>query len=222
MPSIAILGGGPGIAMGVARAFGREGYHVALLARSARAGELAGQLAGEGLQAHAVRLDVAHAHDVQAALHEVARIGGDVEVLLYNAAAFTPATPTHLPPDQLTADLGVGVTGALAAVQAVQSRMAHAGGGTILFTGGGYADYPSAQMTALSVQKAAIRALAACVAEELQPKGIRVATLTVNGVVKPGTPFDPDLIGEAYLALHRDRAGALGTVVPFRGGALAG
>lgn len=217
MPSIAILGAGPGIAMGTARTFARAGYHVALLARSARAADLAGELADAGFQAHAVKCDVTHPAEVHAALHDVARVGGNVEVLLYNAAAFTAAPPSHLPPEQLTADLRVGVGGALAAVQTVEAGMIQRGGGTILFTGGVYADYPSAAMTSLSVQKAAIRALAQCVAEELQPKGVRVATLTVYGRVVPGTPFDPDLIGQTYLALHRDRAGRQGVVVPFRG-----
>jgi len=77
--------------------------------------------------------------------------------------------------------------------------------GTLLFTGGGFAVAPSAKYTSLSIGKAGIRALAFALAEELNPQGIHVGTVTIAGNVSPGTFFDPDLIAERYWELHTNK-----------------
>jgi NAD(P)-dependent dehydrogenase (short-subunit alcohol dehydrogenase family) len=75
--------------------------------------------------------------------------------------------------------------------------------GSILFTGGGFALYPSPQAPALSLGKASIRALALILAQELAPAGVRVGTVTIMGTVTPGTSLDPNRIAAAFLDLHR-------------------
>jgi NAD(P)-dependent dehydrogenase (short-subunit alcohol dehydrogenase family) len=55
--------------------------------------------------------------------------------------------------------------------------------GAILFSGCGLAQAPSADRTALSVSKAALRAFVDCLAEEVEPLGIRVGIVTINGTI---------------------------------------
>ena len=43
-------------------------------------------------------------------------------------------------------------------------------------------------------------------AEDLRDTGIRVGTVTVHGIVAPGTAFDPDNIAAAFMRLHHGRA----------------
>ena len=50
--------------------------------------------------------------------------------------------------------------------------------------------------------KAGIRNLAFSLFAELKDAGIHAATVTIGGLVKPGTAFDPDQIAEAYWTLH--------------------
>jgi short-subunit dehydrogenase len=70
--------------------------------------------------------------------------------------------------------------------------------GTILFTGGGFADHPVPALATLSLGKAALRSAATILGAELAEDGIRVATVTIAGVVARGTPFDPDRIAETF------------------------
>ncbi len=215
-PVCAVIGAGPGIGLAVAQKFATEGFSVALIARNSdRANKMAVE-AGMG-DAGVYSADAADKQSLQTALNAVAHDLGPIDVLVYNAVALTVAPPTTLSPEALVADLEVSVVGALTAVQAVVPSMLSRGTGTILFTGGGLALYPSAPVTSLSIGKAAIRSLAFCLAEEMSSELIRVGTVSVFGTVAAGTPFDPTKIADAFWELHMDSDGSLGVEMQFMG-----
>jgi short-subunit dehydrogenase len=84
------------------------------------------------------------------------------------------------------------------ATQVAAPAMRAAGAGTILFTGGGFADHPVPALATLSLGKAALRSAATILGAELAEDGVRVATVTIAGAVARGTPFDPDRIAETF------------------------
>jgi NAD(P)-dependent dehydrogenase (short-subunit alcohol dehydrogenase family) len=67
--------------------------------------------------------------------------------------------------------------------------MRAAGFGTILFTGGGFADHPIRTLATVSLGKAALRSAATMLAADLKPAGVRVASLTIGRQIVAGTPF---------------------------------
>jgi NADP-dependent 3-hydroxy acid dehydrogenase YdfG len=109
------------------------------------------------------------------------------------------------------------VAGALAAALAVLPAMQARGEGSLLFTGGGFAHHPSAATSSIGIGKAALRALALCLAEELAPTPLRVGLLSIMGMVRAGGLFDPLRIGEAFLALHHRLAEDPSPEALFRG-----
>lgn len=213
-PICLIVGAGAGNGAAIARRFGKGGYSVVVAARrESEMLRLAAMLDTEGIVARPAVIDATNPVAVAKSIASL----GPVDVLVYNAAGVTMATPTALSADQLLADLNVSVVSALTAAQAAAPAMSTANGGTILFTGGGFALRPIAAMASLGIGKAALRNLAFSLAEELRPKGIRVGTVTILGMVKPGTSFDPNLIAEAFWQLHEDRAYSLGVELQFTG-----
>jgi len=80
--------------------------------------------------------------------------------------------------------------------------MKAAGSGTIIFTGGLFATSPFYQFSSLSIGKAGIRHIGLLLSQELQPAGIHVAIVTVCGIVKEGTYYDPNKIADEYWVLH--------------------
>ena len=199
----AIVGFGTGVSMSVARAFGKEGYALALLARNPT--KLVANAQALQTEGYTVQTFAADAGDEKSLILVFAQIRaelGNPEVLIYNAAAFTPGKPSAIGFPQLIKDFQVNVAGALVAVQQVLPAMQVNRHGTILFTGGGLALYPSADAASLAIGKAGIRSLAFTLAQELKDSGIRVGTVTICGTVQPGTHFDPDAIAQSYLALH--------------------
>ena len=77
-------------------------------------------------------------------------------------------------------------------------RLEAAGFGTIIVTGGGFADHPIPALATVSLGKAALRSAATILGVDLAPDGVRVATLTIAGQIVAGTSFDPARIAERY------------------------
>jgi NAD(P)-dependent dehydrogenase (short-subunit alcohol dehydrogenase family) len=85
----------------------------------------------------------------------------------------------------------VDVIGAIVVAQEAAPAMKAAGSGTMIVTGGGFADHPIPALATVSLGKAALRSAATMLGADLGPDGIRVATLTIAGQIAPGTAFDP-------------------------------
>jgi short-subunit dehydrogenase len=199
----ALVGAGAGLGLAIAQQFGREGYHLALLARRPEA--LAGYtktLNDAGIQANGFSVDAADANSIAAAFAEINQTLGFPDVLVYNAALLKQDSVMSLTTEDLVQDFKVNGVGAIAAMQQVLPRMQQQRRGTILLTGGGLALYPSPQLISLGIGKAAIRYLALALADELKASGIHIATVTICGTIAPGTKFDPDAIAQVYWQLH--------------------
>ena len=210
---VVIVGAGPGIGAATARRFDAAGYPVVLLSRrAATTGDLA-----EELSAVTAEVDTGDRASLRTAFQVVRETIGEPGVLVFNALAFVPGSPTEVELDAFDAALSANVTGALACVQEVVPAMRAAGRGTILLTGGGMALHPVAGLAAVGVAKAAQRSLFQSLASELGPDGIHVAVVTVQGLVKAGGPFDPALIADAHFALHAQPRDAWETEVFFDG-----
>ena len=201
--TVVIVAAGPGLGRSVARRFAREGADVALVARSAeRLEPLVAELVALGVRAHAVAADVADEASLRSGLEDVRRVQGDPGVLVYNASEYVEGRPTSVGYPQFVHGLLVGVGGALVAAQEVAPAMRAAGRGTVLLTGSEAAIRPSVGAAGLGVAKAGLRNLAFSLAADLGPDGVHVTTVTIRGVLKVGTPFDPDVIAEHYWRLH--------------------
>ncbi|MFB9990490.1 SDR family NAD(P)-dependent oxidoreductase [Deinococcus oregonensis] len=196
-----VVGAGPGIGLSTAERFAQEGFPVALLARSAD--KLKGDQARLQAQGRLVEIFPVDAGDpagLRAALQAVEAQLGSIQVLHYNAVGVHFGSAQALTPENLEADLKVGVVGAQVAVQAVLPGL-RTRGGTLLFTGGGAAFGPSVQAATLSVQKAALRNLVLSLAASLEGSPVRVGTVTVSTAVQPGSVARE--IAELFWQLHK-------------------
>lgn len=181
-----IVGVGPGLSLAIARRFAREGYQLSLLARRGNALEdYVAQLHQVGGRATTFVADASDDTSLQDALNQSKSQVGVPDVLVYNAAALEPGLPMTLSPATLVNDFKVNVAGALACTLGVVADMRAAGHGTLLFTGGGLALHPASQYASLSIGKAGLRSLTNSLAEELEPDGVHVATVTITGFITP-------------------------------------
>lgn len=202
----------------MARKLGQAGFAIALMARTEqRLTELGEALQAEGITTGWTAVDVADADALTAAVSRFGGFSGQIDVLHHNAVAFRSAPASQLSAANLLADLTVGTASLLTSVAAALPFMQP--GGLILATGGGSADHPMGSAASLGVQKAALRNLVAALDRDVRKRGIRAASVTVNGTIAAGTPFDPDRIADAVAALVA--AGDTGddwrTEVPFNG-----
>lgn len=208
MKTFLSIGTGPGMGFATAERFAKEGYTVVLAARNAdKLRELAALLTHKGYTAETETVDVSDPARVVALVQAVKARHGSVDVLHYNAASMRKAKIDEQPAASFVTDLAVNIGGAQAAVQAAEPIMIAQKGGTILFTGGGFALAPSADYLSLSLGKAGIRALAQGLFEDFQAKGIHVATVTVGAWVSPGDAH-ADAVADRFWQLHTEAPGA--------------
>lgn len=213
---VAIAGVGPGLGGSLARRFAREGCRVALLARSPECiGELANELRGKGSAVLAVPTDVSQAEQVNAAFRSIREQLGSVDVLVNNASASGPFGQSfvEISPESFVHGWEVGVLSAFHCSQAVVPDMLKRRAGCILFTGA-TSSVRGAAIT-FSSAKFGLRGLAQGLARQLWPKGIHVAHIVIDGVIREretelgagnegGEPLmNPAAIAEVYWALTK-------------------
>ncbi|MBA3464365.1 MAG: SDR family NAD(P)-dependent oxidoreductase [Deltaproteobacteria bacterium] len=214
-----IIGAGPGLGAAVARRLGQAGFAIALIARDQqRLTQLGEALQAEDITAGWTAVDVSDSGELAAAVTRFGGFSGQIGVLHHNAVAFRSASASSLSAADLLADVAIGTASLLTSVTAALPFM-HPGG-LVLATGGGSADHPMTSAASLGVQKAAVRNLVTALDQDLRARGIRAASLTVNGTIAAGTPFAPERIADAVADLVTAAATARDdwrSEVPFNG-----
>ncbi|MEZ5185134.1 MAG: SDR family NAD(P)-dependent oxidoreductase [Candidatus Nanopelagicales bacterium] len=206
--SAIVLGVGPGLGMSLARAYGGTGRNVAVVTRRPNAArEYAEQLGAGGL---GLAADLGDPDAVEAVVREAAERLGAPDVVHYNASVLVEGTPSQIPLAGVEQSWRVGCLGAWAALQAAVPLMDE--GSAFFVTGGGLAVNPRPAASALASAKAALRNLVHSAAAELT--GIRVAMITVMGVIEEGTDLSPDEIARNFLGLLEQTEPAVETVLP--------
>jgi NAD(P)-dependent dehydrogenase (short-subunit alcohol dehydrogenase family) len=193
-PVCAVVGIGPGNGAALARRFAREGYAVALLARSRDTSQA---LATELGDARAYACDVADQASVKAAFGAIRADLGEVEVVAYNAGSGTWGTIDDITPEAFEASWRVNALGLFLVAQEVIPAMKAKGAGSIVVIGATASRRGMPRTTAFAPAKAAQRSLAEAMARHLWPLGIHVSLIILDGVVdlertRKAMPDKPD------------------------------
>jgi NADP-dependent 3-hydroxy acid dehydrogenase YdfG len=198
-----LVGTGPGLGAAIARRFAREGYRLTLVARSEETiATIAQQLRAAGTDVAVVQADAGDPERLGAALSPLFAAQGAPGVVIYNAARAASDELLTVSPQQLADAHAVDVIGGVVTAQVAVPAMRAAGGGTLLFTGGGFADALPQTLATLSLGKVALRAVATMLARPLRDD--HAGSLTILGQIVAGTAFDPDSIADAYWAIRNE------------------
>ncbi|MGI5158222.1 SDR family NAD(P)-dependent oxidoreductase [Microbispora sp. CA-102843] len=217
MPTLAIVGAGPGLGLSIAKVFGNHGFDVALISRSAdRLDALVAELGAAGVTAAAFPADVADTDQLTAALTEAAARFGRIDVLEFSPyAGLAMVQPQDVTLDALRPQVDALLFGAVAAVQAVLPAMREAGSGTLLFTTGGGAIDPYPMLATINIAQAGQRNWALNLHKALADQGIYAANVAINlmiadaGQAPEGVPYRaPDHIAQDYWELYTRREAA--------------
>ena len=213
--SLVLVGMGPGNGRAIAERFGKEGYSLGLISRSAdRLRVQAEELTASGFRVAHKTADSINLDELVQAITELEADLHPIDTLVFNAYGAAPELPSMLAPRQLVSDLTVNAAAPLAAAQAVLPGMRARQTGAILFTGGGLAMFPTMHAASLSIGKAAIRSLTFLLNEELKPERIRAGTVTIAGAV--GTDIEASRVAEAFWGLSQDRSGDMAPEVVLK------
>jgi NAD(P)-dependent dehydrogenase (short-subunit alcohol dehydrogenase family) len=193
-----VTGGGSGIGLAIARAFGRLGAVVALCGRSLeRLAAAVAQLQGEGLPAIGVPCDVRDAEALREALGTVRDQHGPIRHLVCAAAGNFVAPAERMSPKGFRTVVDIDLLGSFNAVHAAHPQLL-ATRGTVLFVSGGQSFVPFKFQAHVGAAKAGIDQLMRSLALEWAGQGIRVNSLVpgpiagTEGMRRLSPPGEPD------------------------------
>lgn len=175
-----VTGVGPGNGAALGRRFAREGYAVALLARTTQtSGPLASTLAG----ARAYACDVTEADAVARTFETIEKEMGPVHTLVYNAGSGLWGNIEQIDAAALEGAFRVNTLGLLLTTKRVLASMQTRGEGNIVVIGATSSRRGAARAAAFAPAKAAQKSLTESMARHLWPQGIHVCLVVIDGVV---------------------------------------
>lgn len=175
-----VIGVGPGNGAALGRRFAREGFAVALLARTT---ETSAPLAASLADARAYSCDVTDAESVARTFDAIQRDLGPVHTLVYNAGTGTWGTIEEIDPSVLESSFRVNTLGLLMTTKRVIPQMKSQGGGNIVVIGATSSRRGMARTAGFAPAKAAQRSLTESMARHLWPSNIHVSLVIIDGVV---------------------------------------
>jgi len=220
-----VTGGGKGVGRGISNVLAREGARVLIASTDRAAGEAtADAVVLGGGTAAAATMDVRDANQIEAALDDLERRFGPVDIVVNNAGLTTRRPFFEMTLEDFEDLLRLNLTGVFLCGQAAAKRMVAAGtAGRIVNISSNSGIFGGAGRAAYSASKAAIIALTQTMAIELAPFGIRVNTVAPGPIKTERQPLDepaaafacrmslkrfgtPEEIGETVAFLCSDRA----------------
>ncbi|MDO8122577.1 SDR family NAD(P)-dependent oxidoreductase [Isoptericola sp. b490] len=222
MPTIAIVGAGPGLGAAVARRFGAEGFSVALLSRDqAKLDALAAELGAGGVTARGYAADVRDPATLEDALARAAAELGPISVLQYSPL---PSRDYLEPVLDLTPDLALealrfSALGLIHAARAVLPAMRTAGEGSIVLINGGTSVKARPGFAGTSVAFPAESAYGEMLHDALADEGVRVVQLVIPGAIpKLRLEHGIDDVAERIWELHRSDGPFRSMLIPLEEG----
>ena len=179
-----VTGAGSGIGKAIAGAFAREGAAVVCADISiAGAQEVADGITAAGGRASACLCDVANPQQAKAAVAQAVEAYGGLDVLVSNAAVFTPISSVEdLSLEDWQQALAVNLTGAFLMSKYAIPHLRAAGGGSIILMASQMARVANAGQAAYCATKGALVQLAKGMALDHCNDNIRVNALSPGGI----------------------------------------
>lgn len=190
---IAITGANGGLGRALAQRFADDGDRVVLMGRSlAKIQEVA---AGIGEHATAVECDVTSPEAVKAAFAEIAIIYPKIDVLINNAAIFSPFLIEEASDSQILQGILTNLAGPVLCARSAIPMLGP--GGHIINLSSESVALPFPHLLIYQSTKAGLEQFLKGLNEELRDKGIRVTLVRAGQMMGPGTSSEMDPIAGA-------------------------
>src|SRR3990170_1347217 len=214
MAVIVITGCSSGFGMLAALEFARRGDSVyATMRNTAKADRLHAGAEAAGAPVEVLQLDVNDIGSVGAAIEEVIRREGRIDVVVNNAGIGIEGAVEDFDDDEVLAVFETNLFGVIRVTRAVLPHMRSQGGGTIVTVGSLNGKVASPFSGIYSASKHAVEALSDALHYELQPFGIRVVLIEPGGfetaIETNSRPARRFTEGSVYLEAERRFAEAL-------------
>lgn len=198
----AIFGYGPGLSAAMARKWSKEGFSVAMMARSLEKVQAA-ESSIPNSKGYAC--DVTNPDDITSTVASIEKDLGPIDCLIYNAGSGVWKSWDQIPIPDFEKGFQTNVSGLLKASQEIVPKMIERGHGNVLITGA-TASLRGKPITAgFAPHKGAQKLFAESLARDVQPKGVHVGYFIIDGVIGADdsnpAKLDPNAVADTYFAV---------------------
>ncbi len=181
-----VTGGGSGMGRAICRHLAEDGRRVAVLdVNDEAAGRVAKELEADGFEAVGAHVDVSDRPAVDAALDEVRRALGPVEIMVTSAGIERFEDFLEVSAVDWDRMIAVNLTGTFHCLQAAVPDMVAAGWGRIVTISSSSAQSGTTRMSSYVSSKGGVIGLTKALAVEFAPKGITVNTIPPGFIDTP-------------------------------------
>jgi len=190
-----VTGGNSGIGEGIALALGAAGASVVVnyVSKPEAAEAVVAEITKQGVEAMAVRADVAREDDVRAMFQAMLRAWGTIDILVSNAGLQRDAPVTDMSLEQWNTVIGVNLTGSFLCAREAAREMIRRGPrpevsratGKIVFISSVHERIPWAGHVNYAASKGGMMQLTQSLAQELAPHRIRVNAIGPGAIQTP-------------------------------------
>jgi NAD(P)-dependent dehydrogenase (short-subunit alcohol dehydrogenase family) len=220
MGVLIVFGYGPGISQAAAERFGREGYSLALVGRSAeRLVDGVAHLKARDIEASAYVSDASEPSKVRSTIEAIRNDLGSISAVLWTAFRSGSVTNVLLTkPEDIERAFDIGIRGLLTCVQEVLEDLKSNPGAAILVANGALGEHTSQadkfstflEVDGVALENAAKSKLVGILAERLHEFGIYVGEVTIAGSIKgtstsTQTAIEPTEIAKTFWSLVQAR-----------------
>jgi 3-oxoacyl-[acyl-carrier protein] reductase len=198
-----VTGGSRGIGRAAAEALASCGAKVIVgyMSAEAQAREVAEGIQSRGGSAEIAQFDVADTARASAAVSEIAKRLGRLDILVANAGISIDALALRLKDDDFDRVLSVNLKGAIACATAALRPMMRAKTGRILFLSSVVGEMGNVGQTAYAASKAGLLGAAKSLAREYASRGITVNAVAPGFIETDMTAALPDEAKQAMLSV---------------------
>jgi len=190
-----VTGASSGIGQGIALALGAAGASVVVnyVSKPEAAEAVVAEITKQGVEAMAVRADVAREDDVRAMFQAMLRAWGTIDILVSNAGLQRDAPVTDMSLEQWNTVIGVNLTGSFLCAREAAREMIRRGPrpevsratGKIVFISSVHERIPLAGHVNYAASKGGMMQLTQSLAQELAPHRIRVNAIGPGAIQTP-------------------------------------
>jgi len=197
-----VTGASRGIGRATAEALAEQGALVVVnYARGeAQAAEVVEGIRAKGGKAEALRFDVASSAEAEAAIADVAKCHGRLDILVANAGISIDGLLIQLKDETLDQVMAVNLRGALACARASIKAMLKARRGRVIFVSSVVGETGNAGQVAYAASKAALLGVTKSLAKEYAKRNITVNAVTPGWIETDMTQALPEAARAAMLA----------------------
>lgn len=198
-----VTGGGTGLGRKLALELAAHGAQIAILGRTM---ETLAQAASEaGAHVTPFLCNICDPDDVRVTVEAVAHTFGGVDILINNAATYTPFLLEEASDEALRQTFDTNILGAAFLIRQVIPLMRARGGGDIVNVSSESVLHPFPYLSAYAASKAALEALSLGLRDELRADRIRVMTFRIGSMTgnESVKKWDPVLL-ERFMSAIRE------------------